>query len=170
MDKGMDEDKRIRNPRYFGYTKELESYSYKKALAIQILPIDDIIDIFTFEKTEVILTGNRVLCITQGTKMEDLNYWTLKYSDILNVKLCTEILEEGEKEKNLEDNEMVKAISARKVIRPLVGLDESKDERNDIGEEKVFKITVLYYDDTNKFGMKEIIETYTHKKSIKQAV
>jgi len=87
MDKGIDDDKRIRNPRYFGYTKELEDFSYKKALAIQILPIDDITDIFTFERTEMILTEKMLLCISQEDKIENLDYWTLKYSDILSVKV-----------------------------------------------------------------------------------
>lgn len=34
---GVDKDKRIRYPRYFGYTKELEAYSYKKSFAIEIM-------------------------------------------------------------------------------------------------------------------------------------
>jgi hypothetical protein len=87
MRKNQDDDQRIRNPRYFGYTKELEPYSYKKALAIKLFSIDDIIEIFTFEKSEVILTENRILCITQKELKEDLDYWTLQYSDILNVKV-----------------------------------------------------------------------------------
>jgi hypothetical protein len=97
MDKGMDKEKRIRYPRYFGYTKELESYSYTKAFAVEIMKrinlnlsqSENITATFSLDKTEIILTENRILCVTQGLTLEDLRYWSLLYSDVLSLKVSS---------------------------------------------------------------------------------
>mmetsp|Transcript_1060 Transcript_1060/g.1041 ORF Transcript_1060/g.1041 Transcript_1060/m.1041 type:complete len:477 (-) Transcript_1060:372-1802(-) len=92
VDKDIEKESRIRKPRYFSYTKELEPYSAIKAFAVDSmkrinveLPYSENISfIVSLSKSEVIFTENRILCITQEQDSDKYEDWFLLYSDIIS--------------------------------------------------------------------------------------
>ena len=89
VDKSDKIDKRIRIPRYFSYTKELEPYSQPKAYVVQIMKYKEhIVSIYTLKLSEVVFTESRLLHVTKGDdKNQSMDHWSVPYSDIVNVKV-----------------------------------------------------------------------------------
>ena len=89
VDKTEMVNKRIRIPRYFSYTKELEPYSEPKAYVVQIMKYNEhIVSIYTIDQTEVVFTESRLLhVIKANNKTQNIDHWSLSYSDIVSVQV-----------------------------------------------------------------------------------
>lgn len=89
VEKADTTDRRIRYPRYFSYTKELEPYSAQKAFAVQIMRYNEnVINIYSLHQTEVIFTENRILCVKlHSDDSETIEHWSLLFTDILNANV-----------------------------------------------------------------------------------
>ena len=165
VDKELGKEKRIRYPRYFGYTKELETYSAIKAFAVEAmkkinyeLPYsENIIAIISLDNTEVILTENRLLCITKENKSDEFDYWYLLYSDILSWNTSIIEIDKNELDNQTEklNNEEGKIASIKDQIKSIktevldmqTPENEFKHTKPHIESEVQYILTIMHFND-----------------------
>ena len=167
VDKDNEKEKRIRYPRYFGYTKELETYSDIKAFAVDTMKTinydlpysENIISFCSLDNSEVILTENRLLCITRQKNPDMFDYWYLLFADILSCNIKREgDNKDGENDKDIKENKeesketpiktQFESIKAEFIDYQTPGSEpKTRNQEAKSNEEQRYMLTITHFSD-----------------------